>query len=70
MLLQDFNPTESLAASKCPRCGSLGLLEIDSDIYDAAPPEHRHQAAYHVDPSIPARCPACSLVMEWPGCCD
>lgn len=70
MITNSFNPAVVLATASCPRCHTTGLTEIDSDSYDAAPPDHRHQATYMIDPSVPARCLACGLVMEWPGCCD
>lgn len=69
MFVNDFNPATALAAAHCPRCRALGLVAIDSDAYDAAPLEHRHQATAYISPSLTAQCPACRLVMEWPGCC-
>jgi phage FluMu protein Com len=68
MFTDDFNPTAALAACPCPRCKSLGLLQIDDEAYTDTPATDKHQAAYYIEPSIAARCPACGLVMEWPGC--
>lgn len=68
MFIEDFNPSVPLGTASCPRCHAVGLVAIDSDAYAIAPAADRHQAAYHIDPSVPARCPACALVMEWPGC--
>ena len=69
MWANDFSLNAALAAASCPRCYAFGLIEIDTDTYRAAVPENRHQAKFLIDPSVPARCPACGLVMEWPGCC-
>lgn len=69
MFADDLDPAASLAASACPRCRALGLVVIDTDTVDATPPADRHQAGVIVSPSVPARCPACGLVMDWPGCC-
>lgn len=70
MFIEDFSPSAALAAASCPRCHAVGLVEIDSEVYSTTPPANRHQAPFIVAPSIPARCPACGLVMEWPGCCE
>lgn len=70
MFVEDFNPVATLAAAKCPRCHAVGLTVIDPKTYSEAPARHRHQARYIVNPSVPARCPACELVAEWPSCCD
>lgn len=70
MFIEDFNPAPELAATHCPRCHAVGLVEITFEVYQATPPANQHQAKFIIDPSIPARCPACGLVMEWPGCCE
>lgn len=70
MFVQDFTPAAKLAATACPRCGSLGIVEVPAEAYRATPTANQHQAKFIIDPSIPARCPACGLVMEWPGCCE
>lgn len=70
MFIEDFNPSAPLAAASCPRCHTVGLVEIDSEAYAIAPATDRHQAAYLTDPSVPSKCPACALVMEWPGCLE
>lgn len=70
MFIEDFNPTAELAAAQCPRCHALGLVEIPYEAYRATPPANQHQAKFIIDPSTPARCPACGLVMEWSGCCE
>lgn len=62
-----FEPALEVTA-KCPRCHAVGLVVIDYEIYAFTPIGNRHQAAFLIDPSVPARCPACELVMEWPGC--
>ena len=69
MFADDFDPAVALAAAACPRCHALGLVETGTDTLKAAPPADQHQARYIMSPSLPARCPACGLVMEWPGCC-
>jgi len=63
MFIDTFSLKAALDAATCPRCHTLGLTETASDAYDAAPPEHRHQAKYLLRPSLSARCPACLLVM-------
>ena len=68
MFVEDFDPAAALAATACPRCRAVGLVETDTETMNATPPADRHQARMIVDPSVPARCPACGLVMEWPGC--
>lgn len=70
MFTEDFNPGAALAAAECPRCHAVGLVAIDSEVYRATTKANKHQAPFLIDPSIPARCPACALVMEWPGCCE
>jgi hypothetical protein len=70
MFIEGFNPTALLAAAHCPRCRALGLTEIDSVTYEATPHANHHQARYLIDPIVYALCAACSLVMEWPGCCE
>lgn len=70
MFADDFDHSAALASSACPRCRAMGLVGTDTDTVNAAPPADRHQAPYSIEPSIPARCPACGLHMEWPGCCD
>jgi hypothetical protein len=69
MFADDFDPSVALAAAACPRCHALGLVETDTDTVNATPRADRHQARVIVSPSVPARCPACGLVMDWPGCC-
>lgn len=70
MFAPTFDPAAALAATACPRCRAVGLVEVDQDTHDAAPLADRHKGTAMVDPSVPAQCPACGLVMEWPGCCD
>lgn len=67
MLTEGFDLTAALKVAACPRCHAVGLVEIDHDTYTATPSRDKHQAAYLMDPSVPARCPACVLVMEWHG---
>jgi hypothetical protein len=69
MLVEDFDPAKALAAARCPRCRAVGLTPVDSQTYERTPAEDVHQGAPVVTPSVTARCPACRLVMEWPGCC-
>jgi phage FluMu protein Com len=68
MRTEGFDQTAALNAAACPRCHSVGLVEIDDDTYTATAAGNKHHAAQLLDPSIPARCTACGLVMEWPGC--
>lgn len=68
MFADDFDPVAALASTACPRCRAVGLVETDMDTVNAAPPADRHRAPYSMEPSLPARCPACGLVMEWPAC--
>ena len=67
MFIEDFSPTQRLATEVCPRCRSVGLLEIDRDIYRAALDQDRHESRYLVCPSVYCRCPACGLVAELSG---
>lgn len=67
MFNKSFNPEEALKAVKCPRCNVTGLKVIDYVTFEAAPVADRHQATCTIDPSQPVRCPACGLVLEWPG---
>ena len=53
-----------------PRCHATGLVEIDGEAHDKAPETDKHQAKFHVNPSLYAQCPACGLVGEWPGMSD
>ena len=69
MFADDFDPVAALASTACPRCRALGLVETDTDTVNATPPADRHQAGRTICPSVPARCPSCGLVMEWPACC-
>lgn len=69
MFEDGFNPALSLASTSCPRCASEGLVEIDSHVLEATPRKDRYKALGSIEPSVPARCPSCGLVMEWPGCC-
>lgn len=70
MFADDFDPATTLASTPCPRCFTMGLVETDAATMEATPSSDQHQARVFVDPSVPARCPACGLVMEWPGCCE
>lgn len=70
MFIEDFSPSAALAAASCPRCHTLGLVAITDEASRATPTANQLQAQFIIDPSIPARCPACGLVMEWPGCCE
>lgn len=70
MFVEDFAPSAALAITACPRCHAVGLVETDTDTVDAAPTADQHQARCSIEPSVPAQCPECGLVMEWPGCCD
>lgn len=68
MLVEVFNPTASLAATSCPRCGHPGLLQIDHEEYHLTPRGDRHIPEAIIDPSLYVRCPECRVVSEWPGC--
>lgn len=67
MLIEGFDQAAAMEAATRPRCRSLGLVEIDHDTYTATPSSDKHRAAYLVDPSVPARCATCALVLEWHG---
>lgn len=69
MFADDFNPVAALTAAKCPRCPAVGLVSKDWETYADAPEADKNIPEAIVDPSIPAKCPACAMVMEWPGCC-
>ncbi len=68
MFIDSFSPIETLAGFACLRCDGLGLAQIDDDAYQAARPEDRHEARFHINPSVYCQCPACGLVAEWPAC--
>lgn len=70
MFTDEFDPKAALDAASCPGCNRLGLTEITSEAYEGAPPERRYQAQHLINPSVAAQCPACGLVMEWPGCVE
>lgn len=61
-------PGESLVSTSCPRCGHQGLVEVDWEAYRDAPSHDRHVPKATIDPSIYGQCPACRMVVEWPGC--
>jgi hypothetical protein len=66
MFIDSFNPKAALAAASFPRSLRLELTQIDSDAFDAAPPEHHRQATAYISPSLKARCAMCQMVSE---CC-
>ena len=70
MFAENFNPLAARAVARCPRCHAVGLVEIDSEVHDKAPEADKHQARYHISPSLYAQCPVCGLVGEWPGVTD
>lgn len=67
MIAENFDTTAALAGAVCPRCRAVGLEPIDFDTLEQAREQNRHKARAYIDPSVPARCPACGLVGEWPG---
>lgn len=68
MFVEGFNRVHAMASDRCPRCASVGLVSIEEETYTDTPAKDRHEATVLIDPSEYARCPACGLVMEWPGC--
>lgn len=66
MLSEAFDQAAALMAASCPRCRAVGLVSIDHDKYAVTSSSDKHQAACFIDPSFPAVCSACGLVMEWP----
>lgn len=70
MFATDFDPTATLAATSCPRCGTLGLIESDDAAHHAAPERDRHVPRFHINPTVYCRCPACGLEAEYPGCAE
>lgn len=67
MWAADFDPVAALAALRCPRCGTLGLLPSNDERHHAAPKRDRHVPVFHMSPSLYCRCGACDLEAEWPG---
>lgn len=63
-----INPVHTMSSDRCPRCASVGLVPIDEETYTDTTAKDRHVATVIIDPSVYTRCPACGLVMEWPGC--
>lgn len=70
MFVEGFDSVAELEAWMCPRRHVLGLLEINPETYDVASSNDKHQVQWLTEPNITARCPACGLVMEWPGCLE
>lgn len=69
MFTDDFDPVKRLAAEICPRCKHLGLVCPTQEDCDNCKPEDEFRAAWHVCPSIGAKCPACGLMGDWPAMC-
>ena len=42
MFDKDFNPMATLAAVSCPRCATLGLIEITAEEHSTAPANDKH----------------------------
>lgn len=68
MHIDDFDPTAALAAAYCPRCAHKGLFKVGWETYREAPSHERYEPKVTIDPSIYGQCPACRMVVEWPGC--
>lgn len=68
MFEERLDRSAALSGASCPRCGSVGLQEIDSDTYSDTAFKNVHKGGSSSQPSLYARCAACSLVMQWPGC--
>lgn len=70
MWASGFDPIAALAALKCPRCGTVGLLPSNDDRHRAAPQRDRHVPAFRMSPSLYCQCRTCGLEAEWPGWSD
>lgn len=68
MFDERFDQSAALSGASCPRCRSVGLKQIDSDAYSDTPIKNVHRGGATVSPGLYARCVACGLVMDWPGC--
>lgn len=68
MLTQNFKLKDALGEAFCPRCAAKGIDEVTSDEAESVPHADRHIPRFYVQPSVYAKCSACGLVMEWPGC--
>lgn len=55
-----------LSRLACPRCGRLGLSEIDEAVYCGARTKDKHLAWPLNDPVAYARCDSCFLVLGLP----
>lgn len=66
MFVENFNPLERLAQEVCPRCRTAGLVPATHEDVGNVRPEDQHHSTLIICPSLPARCPACGLVGEWP----
>lgn len=53
----------SLSTQACPRCRSVGLVEIDEAVFCGAPTRDKHLAWPPSDPALYARCERCHLVL-------
>lgn len=67
MFVDDFDPIAALAGATCPRCLTWGLVPPTAAESASVRPEDVHRPAAFICPSLPARCPACGLVGEWPA---
>jgi phage FluMu protein Com len=68
MFTGDFNPAATLAATSCPRCAHVGLLQVSHEEYASTPKHDLHEPKDIIDPSLYVRCPVCRVVAEWPDC--
>lgn len=68
MIVESFDRKATLAVATCPRCNHVGLVESNHDHWEAAPKADRHYPNGSIEPSVYARCEACSVVTEWPSC--
>lgn len=55
-----------LSRLACPRCGRVGLSEIDEAVYCGARTKDKHLAWPLNDPVAYARCDSCFLVLVLP----
>lgn len=65
--LRDFAPVALTGAAgtagglECPRCGGVGIERIDPTLLKAIPVADLSPLPEFLIPSVPVRCPACSL---------
>lgn len=57
-----------IATEECPRCGTIGLLEVDAAELDTLPAADWFEPPMHLTgPEWHVQCPGCRLASLWPA---